>query len=132
MAEKINAIQAYTPRIVMKQKINTDELVAWMTRKSKWKKGMIISLFYLFQDALIFYLNNGYYLKMEGIGTFSPTITKEGLLNVGFLPDIEIKDNLNKTGNFNGKIKNKKMIGKTLKDLVKRWNKEHPDDPIKE
>jgi hypothetical protein len=32
---------------------------------------------------------------------------------------------------FRGDIRNKEMIGKSSREFIARWNKEHPEDPVK-
>jgi hypothetical protein len=78
------------------------------------------------------FFRRGYPVKIKGIGIFCPTVSISGLFNINFRPDKEFKRNLSRKDLFFAKIKNKRMMGKNIEDLVNRWNKEHPDDPIKE
>jgi hypothetical protein len=34
-------------------------------------------------------------------------------------------------GKFKGKVFNRDMIGKSVEEMIQRWNQEHPDDKIK-
>jgi len=54
----------------------------------------------------------------------------DGVFNVAHWLDTALKNRLNTPGEFRGEIENRDMIGKTVDDLVVRWNEEHPDDPV--
>jgi hypothetical protein len=38
---------------------------------------------------------------------------------------------MNVRGTFTGEVVNRDMIGKSLEEIVERWNTDHPDDKIK-
>ncbi len=42
-----------------------------------------------------------------------------------------MKSELNVDGKFKGEVVNRGMIGKSVDEMIKRWNGEHPDDKIK-
>lgn len=82
------------------------------------------------RDAVVFFNQQGQPVKLEGLGTYTPTINLDGSFNVGHRADSEIKNRLNATGAFRGKIENGEHISKTGDDLVALWDAEHPDDPV--
>jgi hypothetical protein len=69
-------------------------------------------------------------VKVEGLGTYTPTIKLDGTLGVGHRADIAIKRALNVPGEFDGDIENRENVGKTSDDLIAMWNEDHPDDPV--
>jgi hypothetical protein len=68
--------------------------------------------------------------KVDALGTFSPNIDLQGNLAISFRPNPTFSTNLNLPGTFSGTILNREHIGKTSDELVRRWNEEHPDDPV--
>jgi hypothetical protein len=69
-------------------------------------------------------------VKVEGLGTFAPSIDLNGTLAISYRPDPALNFGLNTPGTFTGTIANREYIGKSPEELVARWNNEHPEDPI--
>lgn len=72
----------------------------------------------------------GQAVKIDGLGTFTPTIHVNGSLDILFRPDPEMLRQLNDRTKFYAKILNKANIGKSADELVAQWNVEHPDDLV--
>ncbi len=83
-----------------------------------------------FQDALVFFANNGQGVKLEGLATFLPKIKVDGKLNLSVRMNREISNRLNQDGAFKGEILNRENIGKTSDDLVALWNEAYPEDLV--
>jgi hypothetical protein len=132
MAYKLTAIKAYYPQIILGKTIDYDTFMDELHARTSMTKGQILCILTELQSTLLFFFQRGYPVKIKGIGIFSPSVNISGLFNINFRPDNEFKIKLNEKDLFFFKIKNKRMMGKNLEDLFKRWNKEHPDDPIKE
>lgn len=131
MAKIMNAIQAYSPRLIMGKIVSRKELVHYIAGRTGFNKGTIYNLLMEYQEAICFFNKAGRPVKLEGLGIFSPGIDKNGVLRVNHRPDKELAIELNATGAFEGDIKNKDMIGKSSQDFIDRWNQEHPNDKIK-
>jgi predicted histone-like DNA-binding protein len=129
MAKRITAIATYTPRVELSRRATLDEVARYIEGQSSFTTGEVKAVLISLKNALTFYMSSGTPVKLDGLGTFSPTIGLSGKLNVGVRVDNELIKELNGT-KFAGKIKNKRMIKKKTDDLVKRWNNEHPDDPV--
>jgi nucleoid DNA-binding protein len=131
MATIMNAIQAYSPRILLGKIVSRKELVHYIAGRTGFNKGTIFNLLMEYQEAICFFNKAGRPVKLEGLGIFSPGIDKDGILRVNHRPDKELTIELNAKGAFEGDIKNKDMIGKSSDDFIVRWNEEHPNDKIK-
>jgi hypothetical protein len=131
MAELLNAVQAYSPRIKSGLTVNMTELVRYIAGRTGFNRGTILNVLLELQDAIIFFNKAARPVKMEGLGIFSPGIDKNGSLRLNHRTDKEITAELNAKGEFKGIIKNKDMIGKSIDDFIERWNTEHPQDKIK-
>lgn len=55
-------------------------------------------------DAVIFFNFRGQPVKLEGLGTYTPTIDLDGTIGVGHWADMEIKNRLNAPGEFRGEL----------------------------
>lgn len=130
MAKEINAIQAYSPRLVYNQITEINHLVELIEGRCGLNKSTIRMVLTELEYAIVFYLKMARPLRLEDIGLFRPTIDRDGTLRVKFKPEKALLNALNE-GTFEERIKNDDMIGKSVQDYIARWNDEHPDNKIK-
>lgn len=69
-------------------------------------------------------------MKVEGLGTFSPSIDLDGNLAISYRPDPALSNGLNIPGIFSGTILNRENIGKTSEELIAMWNEAFPEDQV--
>ncbi len=131
MAKEVQAVRAYTPRVVQGQMVDMSILAKLIAGRTSFNTGTILNMLYEFKDALVLYALTGQPVRLEGLGIFSPTVNKNGEFDLNYRTDVWLKSELNKRGEFKGVMKNRDMIGKSLDDMIERWNLEHPDDKIK-
>jgi hypothetical protein len=130
MAKKITAIRRYRPEIKRERTRQTRQLVEDMARRTTLNEGSIRHVVYDLRDAILQAHRMGQAVKIDGLGTFTPTIHVNGSLDILFRPDPEMLKQLNDRTKFYAKILNKANIGKSAEELVAQWNVEHPDDPV--
>jgi hypothetical protein len=130
MAKKITAIRRYRPEIKRGRTRQTWHLVQDMARGTSLNEGSIRHVVYDLRDAILSAHRTGLAVKIEGLGTFTPTIRLDGSLDILFRPDPDMLRQLNDPTKFYAKILNKANIGKSADELVAQWNTEHPDDPV--
>lgn len=130
MAKLIQAIGAYGPRIKLDKTVGFEELATLIAGRTSVNEGPILMILKELRDAVVFFNLSGRSVKMEGLGTYTPSIDLPGTFDVGYRIDPRLKDELNKPNAFRGNIINNDMKGKTSDDLKTRWNEEHPDDLI--
>ena len=130
MASRIKAINTYRPRIVLARKAGMDDLIDYIARSTGLNEGTIRQVLLELRDAAVFFMLRGQSVKLEGLGTYTPTIDLDGTIKVGHRADPVIKKRLNAPGDFKGEIGRRENIGKTGDELVAMWNAEHPDDPV--
>ena len=82
------------------------------------------------RDQLIEYCRSGRAVKVEGLGTWTPTIALDGTLDIQYRPDAAFSYGLNIPGIFSGTILNRENVGKTSDELVSRWNADNPTDLV--
>jgi hypothetical protein len=130
MASQIKAISAYRPRIVLGKRAGTDQVVGFIARSTGLNESGVRQVLLELRDAIVFFNLRGQPVKLEGLGTYSPTVSLDGTFGVGHRADDAIKKRLNAPGAFQGEIVNRENIGKASDDLVAQWNEAHPDDPV--
>ena len=130
MASKITAIRRYRPEIKRMRTMQTNLMVESIAMRTGLNEGEIRFVVYEIRDALLTAHRIGQAVKIEGLGTFSPTIRADGRFDILFRPDPRLLDQLNHTTKMSATILNKKHIGKSADELVQLWNEEHPEDKV--
>ncbi|MBI3174891.1 MAG: hypothetical protein HYZ25_14290 [Chloroflexi bacterium] len=129
-APRIQAINAYRPRIEQGNTVQKPELIRALSRATGLVEGSIDQATKELRDHIIEFNRAGRAVKVDGLGTFSPNIDLDGTLSISFRPDPALNFGINMPGTFTGTILNRENIGKTSDDLVAQWNQEHPENPI--
>lgn len=111
--------------------IEAEDVGELIEGRTSFTSGSIIHMLTEFKYALEHFAKRGQPVRLKGLGIFSPTIDKEGVVSLNFRLDKALKSNLNKPQGFKAPVINRDMIGKSVDDMVERWNNEHPDDKIK-
>lgn len=132
MAKRITAIRKYRPEIKRGKTRQMPQIIRHIARGTSLNEGSIRYVVYELRDAILEAHRAGAAVKIEGLGTFTPTIRMDNELDILFRPDPAMLRGLNDRTQFSAKILNRANIGKTADDLIAQWNAEHPDDPVQE
>lgn len=130
MAKRINAIKALMPQIELNKTVQVDELARYISRGTNLNPGQIKFILDELSDALLFFTSSAQPVKLEGLGTFTPTIKLSGELTINVRVDRELIKRINKPGAFTGRIRNRSNIDKSSDDLVDEWDQIHPEDIV--
>ena len=130
MAHRIKAINAYRPRIEQGNTVQKPELIRAVSRATGIVEGTLDQNIKELRDQLIEYCRAGRAVKVEGLGTWTPTVTLDGTFDIQYRPDPAFSYGLNIPGIFTGTIVNREHIGKTGPELVAKWNEENPSDLV--
>ena len=130
MAPRIKAVNAYRPRIELGNTVKKPELLRAVSRATSLVEGTVDQTIKEVRDNIIEFCRSGRAVKVDSLGTFSPSIDLEGNLAIAFRPDPAFANGLNVPGIFTGTILNREYIGKTSDGLVAKWNEDHADDPV--
>jgi hypothetical protein len=79
-------------------------------------------------EALLYFICQGTPVKLPGIGTFSPSINREGQYKVNLRADIALKNGLNAPGAYKGQVIHRSNIGLDNADYKQLWDADHPTD----
>jgi predicted histone-like DNA-binding protein len=129
LAAKITAIHTYRPELERVRTMQNQELVEVIAQRTSLSEGEIHHVVYSLRDVLLTAHRAGQAVKVEGLGTFTPTIRK-GRLDIDFRPDVSLLEQLNDMARIYTNILNKENLGKSADELVELWNLEHPDDLV--
>jgi hypothetical protein len=131
MAEQVKAIYAYTPRVKINRVVEMKEIIIYIGERTGFNKSTILGMLAELEASVLHYTSIGASVRLSGLGLFSPRIDQNGVFSINHVVDRDLKIQLNSTGGFSGTVVNHDMIGKTSHELIDRWNREHPDDPVK-
>jgi len=130
MVAKVTVLRKYRPEFKRMRTIQTIGVMENIARRTGLNEGEIRFVVCELRDTILDAACQGQAIKVEDLGTFTPTIHMDGSFDLLFRPDPRLLDELNNPIRFHGKIINKASIGKSAEELFARWNQEHPDDPV--
>jgi len=130
MAPRIKAVNAYRPHIEQGNTVQKPELIRAVSRATSLVEGTVDQAVKEVRDQIIEYCRAGRAVKVDGLGTFTPSVDLEGYFAISFRADPAMNYGLNMPGTFSGTILNRENIGKTSTELVTLWNTEYPDDQV--
>ena len=131
MAHKIQAINAYRPRIKKLGVAHENDITAWMVDRTLMTQGQARASVSNVVEVIEFYLLNGQDVDIEGFGKVVLDIGLDGKFSIGlrveqgYMASFEAK--FDKSARM---IENVGNIGKTGDELCDAWDAEHPDDPV--
>lgn len=130
MAHRIKAINTYRPRIEQGNTVQKPELLRSASRATGLVEGTLDQSIKEMRDQIIEFCRSGRAVKVEGLGTWTPTIGLDGTLDIQYRPDPAFSYGLNVPGVFSGTVLNRENVGKTPDELVTLWNENFPDDQV--
>jgi nucleoid DNA-binding protein len=130
MASRISALNHYRPQIEYGITADWHEVAEYIASHTGLGKADILRVLLELQGAIIYFLLHGRGVKLEGLGTYLPNINYRGVFDVAHRLDRGLKKALNRAGEFKGKLRNKKNIGKTADEIFSLWDQEHPEEAL--
>ncbi len=131
MTSRISALNHYRPQIEYGETADWHEVAEYIAWHTGLSKVDILRVLLELQGAIIYFLLRGRGVKLEGLGTYLPNVNYQGVFDVGYRLDRRVKKALNVKGIFEGRIRNKKNIGKSAAEVFALWDQEHPEDPVR-
>ena len=126
----IKALATYGPRIKLGATVGITELVLFLAGRTNTHKGELELILDELQQAVFFFNRIGRAVKKPGLGIYSPGMKRDGNIKVGHRADPALKKRFNDSHGFEGDVINKDMVGKTLDDVIEKWNTENPNDAV--
>ncbi|MFH2105151.1 MAG: hypothetical protein ABII72_02845, partial [Parcubacteria group bacterium] len=81
-------------------------------------------------EVILYFCKDGQPVKIPGVGTFTPSMNREGELIINFRADVALKNGINTPSAYEGVIANKERIGWTNEQYKEAWDADHADDPL--
>jgi len=110
-------VQHLLPKLEKGKTTTKTELVDHIKERTGLHKSDVVAMLAEIEDTLLHFLSMGRAVKLEGIGTFSPSIKLDGKIKVNLRVNKNLGEKLNMSGGYTGEIKNKANIGKTMTEL---------------
>jgi hypothetical protein len=129
MAQKIQAMTAYRPRIDLREAADQARFMELITQRTTLSSGVVKNVQESEVETLIGLLKEGRPVH-TGVAIFTPSIDLDGDVEIKVRVDKRILSALNAPGAFTGKLINPENVGKSSQDLVDLWNQDHPDDQV--
>ncbi len=130
MAKIIQAFNTYGPKIDRNSTVQLDQVADWMAMRTGLNKSEVLMVLQELSDAILYFNKQGTPVKFPGVGTFSPSINRDGKYKIHLRTDMALKKGINAPGTFTGSVKNKDAIGLDNAGYKELWDADHPDDPL--
>ena len=130
MAKILQAVNAYGPKLECNPTAQLEQIAGWMSMRTGLNKSEIMMVLQETSEAILNFNNQGTPVKLPGIGTFTPSINREGQLKVNFRADSALRGGINAPNAYTGTIQNKGRAGLDNAGYKELWDEEHPDDPL--
>lgn len=130
MAHKIEAINALRPRIQQGNTVQKAELIRRLSHATSLVEGSVSMTLSELRFCILEYCLSGRAVKVEGMGTWFPSMSLDGRISIQYRPDLGFDYEINKPGAFTGNVRNKENIGKTSDQLVTEWLEQNPGEQV--
>ncbi len=130
MATILQAVIQYGPRLTLQPTTSIEGVAAWVSMRTSINKSEVAMVLSEVSEAILFYNRMGSPVKLNGVGTFSPSVDRSGTLSISLRPDMALKKGINSYGEYRGVMQNKSNAGLSNSALKELWDADHPDDPL--
>ena len=128
MAKLLQAVNQYGPKLSLNPTAQLKRIAEWIAMRTGLNTSEVLMVLQELHEALLFFTRDGTPVKLPGIGTFTPSISRTGKFNMNLRADIGLKNGLNSPGTYTGQIMRKDRIGFTDQQYKDIWDNEHPSD----
>ncbi len=130
MAKLITAHQAFGPQLKLNSTIQLAEVADWIAMRTSLKEGDILHMLHELNEAILYFNRRGTPVKLPGIGIFTPSIDRDGVIKINLRADVALRQEINSPRGYTGQINNKANIGMDNERYKTMWDLTHPDDPL--
>jgi len=130
MANLIQAIQKFGPKLRLNNLVAQNDLAEWIAMRTGQTPGEVALMLLELAAAVLYFNRRGTPVKLAGLGIFSPSIGRDGTYRIKVRPDPSLVKGINADSAFNGRVFNRDAIGLDNNGFKALWDAEHPDDPL--
>ena len=128
MAKKIQAWQAYGPRLKLRDPVTSTELTRSLIEHTNQTKGTVLGVLSETDVIIEAALKAGRPVRLPNGVIYTPVIKKDGSITI----KVRVPRDMTKrvSAEFTGPIENRDGIGMTEAEAIAKWNAAHPTDLI--
>jgi nucleoid DNA-binding protein len=130
VAKIVEAVRDYGPKLELKPTAHLQQIADWMAMRTGLNKSEVMMVLQETNEAIRYFTSQGAPVKLPGIGTFTPSIDREGTFKINFRADVTLKQQLNTPEAYTGKLLNKSRIGLDNAGYKALWDVDHADNPL--
>jgi hypothetical protein len=130
MAKILQAVRDYGPRLELGPTAQLKESAEWMAMRTGLNRSEVMMMLQEMGEMLLAFMNRGIPVKLPGVGTFTPSISRDGTIHVNLRADVELKQDSNAPNAYKGAIRNRERIGLDDAGYKALWDADHPGDPL--
>lgn len=108
-----------------------EAVIEWMVDNSHvLRKSTVRMMLTEVAEAVLHFHSQGIPVRLESLGTFTPSIDRNGTIRQGYRADVQLKKRSNEEGAYTGRIINEERIGLDNAGYKELWDADHPNDPL--
>jgi len=130
MAKILQAVRDYGPKLELGPTAQLKEQTDWMASRTGLNPSEVSMVLQETSAMLLAFLNRGIPVKLPGVGIFTPSIDRHGVVKVNLRVDTALKDGCNARDAYHGAIVNRERMGLSDEEYKALWDAAHPDDPL--
>jgi nucleoid DNA-binding protein len=130
MARIVQAVNVYGPKVELNPTVQLAQVADWMAMRTGLNKSEVMMVLQEMSEAILYFNNQGTPVKLLGVGTFSPSIDREGAFKINLRADTALRNGINAPGAYSGQVRNKDRVGLDDAGYKELWDADHPDDPL--
>jgi hypothetical protein len=130
MAKIVQAVNQYGPKVELSPTAQLERVADWMSMRTGLNQSEVQMVLQESNEAILYFNSQGVPVKLPGIGTFTPSVDRDGTFKINFRPDVKLKGQLNAPDGYTGVVLNKSRIGLDNAGYKALWDADHPDDPL--
>ena len=130
MAQLLQAIVEFGPRLKRTPAARLDDVTEWMAGRTGLLASQVRMVLEEEHACILFHSCRGTAVILPGIGTFAPSVRRDGRLRIGYRAAPALNRSINAPRAYHGALVNARNVG--LDDAAYRalWDAHHPDDPL--
>jgi len=126
----MQAVRDYGPKVKLNPTAQLDQITAWMAMRTGLNKSEVQMVLQESNEAILYFNAQGTPVKFPGVGTFTPSVNREGTLKINFRADANLRKRINGPDAYTGRMNNKGRAGMENEKYKELWDADHPDDPL--
>jgi len=126
----MQAVRDYGPKVKLNPTAQLEQVADWMAMRTGLNKSEIQMVLQETNEAILYFNSQGTPVKLPGVGTFTPSVSREGTFKINFRADAGLKKRINAGDAYSGQMINKNRIGLDNAGYKELWDADHADDPL--